>query len=117
MKVLAQVVKTLDVVSGQSDNGNYWEKQTVIVDTLEMEPKRLAIEFMGEKKTATTKKLQAGEKIEVVFGIHCHEYMGKWYTRLDGGYIKQLEAAPTTEAAPAAAAPAVEMPDENEKLF
>lgn len=116
MKVLAQVVKTLDVISGQSDNGNFWEKQTIIVDTLELEPKRLAIEYMGERKTKITKGLKAGEKVEVAFAINCREYMDKWYTRLDGIYCRPMETKEEPPAEPTAT-PNAEMPPTEEPAF
>ena len=72
------------VVSGTSDNGNDWEKQTVVFETLALEPQTLAIEFMGERRTKQTKPLKVGQQVEVTFGINCREYQGKWYTRLDG---------------------------------
>lgn len=72
------------IISGTSDNGNDWEKQTVVFETLALEPQTLAIEFMGERKTKQTKPLKVGQQVEVTFGINCREYKGNWYTRLEG---------------------------------
>lgn len=84
MKAFCRVMELCPVVSGTSDNGNDWEKQTVVFETLALEPQTLAIEFMGERKTKQTKPLKVGQQVEVTFGINCREYQGKWYTRLDG---------------------------------
>lgn len=84
MKAFCRVMEVCPVISGTSDNGNDWEKQTVVFETLALEPQTLAIEFMGERRTKQTKTLKAGQQVEVTFGINCREYLGKWYTRLDG---------------------------------
>lgn len=91
MKVQAKVLEVGMLVSGQSDNGTDWEKQQVVVETMEMEPIQLAIDFMGERKTQTTKKLKAGDVVEVNFGIHCRKWIDKWFTNLDGRSIKLVQ--------------------------
>lgn len=124
MKVVAIVKEVQPVISGTSDNGNDWEKQTIVVETCDIEPKTLAVEFMGERKTKGTKTLQVGDRVEVSFGIRCNEYQGKWYTRLDGGGCTLLARAERREIAAeeaAEAAPAgqmqMEMPPEEEPTF
>mgnify|MGYP003390405645 CR=1 FL=1 len=95
MKVLAKVHFLDEVLSGTSDNGNSWEKQTVVVRVPgESEDRFLAIEFMGERKTQVTKLLQVGQTVEVTFVIISREYQGKWYTRLDGVSIVPLQTIP-----------------------
>lgn len=84
MKAFCRVMELCPIISGTSDNGNDWERQTVVFETLALEPQTLAIEFMGERKTKQTKPLKVGQQVEVTFGINCREYQGKWYTRLDG---------------------------------
>ena len=80
------------IVSGTSDNGNDWEKQTVVFETLALEPQTLAIEFMGERKTKQTKSLKVGQQVEVTFRINCREYLGQWFTRLDGFGVTPMNA-------------------------
>ena len=95
MKVLAKVHFLDEVLSGTSDNGNSWEKQTVVVRVPgESEDRFLAIEFMGERKTQVTKLLQVGQTVEVTFVIISREHQGKWYTRLDGVSIVPLQTIP-----------------------
>ena len=99
MKVVAIVKEVCPIVSGTSDNGNDWEKQQIVVETCDIEPKTLAIDFMGERKTKGTKTLRAGDRVEVSFGIRCNEYMGKWYTRLEGGSCTLMARAENRELA------------------
>lgn len=95
MKVLAKVHFIDEVLSGTSDNGNSWEKQTVVVRVPgENEDRLLAVEFMGERKTQVTKLLQVGQTVEVTFVINSREHQGKWYTRLDGVSIVPLQTVP-----------------------
>lgn len=91
MNVRAKVLEVGMLVSGQSDNGTDWEKQQVVVETMEMEPIQLAIDFMGERKTQTTKKLKAGDVVDVNFGIRCRKWADKWFTNLDGRSIKLVQ--------------------------
>lgn len=103
MKAFAKVTELCPIISGMSDNGNDWEKQTVVFETLALEPQTLAVEFMGERKTKQTKPLQVGQQVEVNFAIRCNSYQGKWFTRLDGISVRLLQ----TEAPAPAPAPAV----------
>ena len=117
MNVQAKVLEVGMLISGQSDNGNDWEKQQVVVETLELEPKQLAVDFMGERKTATTKTLKTGDKVELGFSIRCRKWGDKWYTGLDGLWIKVLEKLDAGEGKEKEEPP-VEMPEEaNETPF
>lgn len=117
MKTFAKVVELCPVISGTSDNGNDWEKQMVVVETLALEPQVLAIEFMGERKTKMTKPLQRGQQVEVDFVIRSNEYQGKWYTRLDGLRIQPLQpAGQPAQPTPPGVQQAVEMPPAEEDL-
>lgn len=91
MKAFCRVMELGPIITGTSDNGNDWEKQTVVFETLALEPQTLAIEFMGERKTKQTKPLKVGQQVEVTFGINCREYQGKWYTRLDGFGVTSMK--------------------------
>lgn len=92
MKEYTKVFFVGPLVEGTSDNGNHWERQTVVFETIGCEQKKLAVEFMGERKTAYTKDLEYGQEVCVEFVIDCREYMGKWYTRLEGRSVKSLRA-------------------------
>ena len=115
MKAFAKVVKLCPIISGMSDNGNDWEKQTVVFETLALEPQTLAVEFMGERKTKQTKTLQVGQQVEVNFVIRCNEYQDKWYTRLDGMSVRPLPTETPTPA-PTGERVKMEVPPDNEDL-
>lgn len=117
MKAFAKVTELCPIISGMSDNGNDWEKQTVVFETLALEPQTLAVEFMGERKTKQTKTLQVGQQVEVNFVIRCNTYQDKWYTRLDGISVRPLQTeTPAPAPAPAGVQATTEMPPDNEDL-
>lgn len=110
MKAFCRVMELGSIISGTSDNGNDWEKQTVVFETLALEPQTLAIEFMGERKTKQTKPLKVGQQVEVTFGINCREYQGKWYTRLDGFGVTPMKPEEETQKNAEGEQAQIEMP-------
>lgn len=117
MKAFAKVIALCPIVSGMSDNGNDWEKQTVVFETLALEPQTLAVEFMGERKTKQTKVLQVGQQVEVNFVIRCNQYQDKWFTRLDGISVRPLQTEiPTPAPAPAGVQATMELPPTEDDL-
>lgn len=99
MKTIGKVHKVTDLISGESSNGQPWEKQTVVIEEQTTgKPRYVAVEFMGEKKTAITKKLEKGDYVVAEFMISCNEYTapldGKvsWFTKLEGLRITKLSA-------------------------
>lgn len=90
MKSYLKVNTVLEVNCGKSDNGVEWERQTVVFDTTAESSRQLAIEFMGERRTQTTKKLKVGQLCEVVYEPLSREYNGRWYTHLEGLSCKPL---------------------------
>lgn len=117
MKTFARVMELCPIISGTSDNGNDWEKQSVVVETLGLEPQVLAIEFMGERKTKMTKVLQNGQQVEVDFVIRTTSYQGKWFTRLEGIRIIPMVPPPgPTPAVSAGEQQKIEMPPAEEQI-
>lgn len=98
MKTIGKVHTITDIISGESSNGQPWEKQTVVIEEQTTgRPRYLALEFMGEDKTAKTKKLQKGDIVVAEYGINCNEYknpntgVSSWFTKLDGYRIDKLK--------------------------
>lgn len=104
MELIGKVYKVLDLIEGESSNGQPWEKQTVVVESPNGggKPTYTAVEFMGEKKTAITKTLSVGDLVHVRFYIVCTEYTRadetpNWFTKLDGSSITRLKAEESNE--------------------
>lgn len=97
MKTIGKVHTVTDLVSGESSNGQPWEKQMVVVEEQTTgRPRYLAIEFMGVDKTAKTQKLKRGDIVVAEYGILCNEYTNPntgastWFTKLDGYKVDKL---------------------------
>lgn len=84
MKEILKVERVLDLKEGQSDNGVFWEKQTVVFSRMGDSPTMLAVTFVGERKTKVTKCLVVGQVCEVTYGVKSREFEGKWYTDVEG---------------------------------
>lgn len=111
MKIYAKVVEVGELISGTSDNGNDWEKQQVVFETTHAAtPKHLAIDFMGERKTKTTKTLQKGQLCEVVFEPTSRKWEDKWFTNLEGYAVTPLVAADAPKDTVATMPPEEELP-------
>ena len=93
MQIYAKVHAVGEVISGTSDNGNDWEKQTIVFQTQDEKSRFIAIDFMGERKTQTTKKLKVGDLCAVNYVVNSTCYMDKWYTHAEGISITPLQAA------------------------
>lgn len=103
MKIYAKVEEVDELISGTSDN-NGWEKQKVVFSTTGDRPKMLAIDFMGERKTKTTKHLKPGMLCEVVYEPNSHKFGDRWFTNLEGYAVTPLQAMTPETAPPAPAA-------------
>lgn len=97
MNVIGKVHVVTDLVSGESSNGQPWEKQTVVIEEQTTgKPHFVAVEFMGEKKTAKTKELKKGDIVVAQYYIICTEYtnpqtgVSSWFTKLDGAKIDKM---------------------------
>lgn len=93
MKIYGKVVEVQPLISGTSDNGNDWEKQSVVFETTGEKPRTLAIDFMGERKTKVTKRLSVGQFCEVVFEPISRRWEDKWFTSLEGYKVTPFTAA------------------------
>lgn len=83
MKEFAKVYQVCDLIEGQSDNGQFWSRQTVVVETCGTTPRKLALECWGDRKTNITRKLEKGMMVEVVYNVESRPYQDRWFTQLD----------------------------------
>lgn len=99
MKSIGRVRVVCAKEEGQSASGNFWEKQTLVVDVTTGEKDiPIAIGFFGERRTAWLKDLKPGDLVSVAFAPESREYMGKWYTELVGFGVKRY--TPESNSAP-----------------
>ena len=81
----------MELISGTSDNGNDWEKQSVVFKE-DGKERCIVVEFYGQKKTALTKQLQPRQLCEVTYYPRSREYgEGRWFTTLEGSKVTMLQ--------------------------
>lgn len=91
MKSTGKVYALTNIFEGESDNGKFWSKRTLIIETTDDHPKKLAFEFFGDDKVRQLKDLKPGDMVDVNFIIDSHEHNSKWFTRLAGMGLKRYE--------------------------
>ena len=80
MEIKGQLIQKLPVSSGTSQKGQ-WKSQEIIVETIETYPKKIAIEFFGDK-VSEIDKLNINDQLTVSINIESREFNGKWYTKV-----------------------------------
>lgn len=100
MQLTAKLIQVLPVQTGMGKNGE-WRKQSIILETDGMYPKKVCMTFWGDKINESV--LQIGNILDVSFDVESREYNGNWYTDLRAWKIDPAGSA--TPAAPGYGAP------------
>lgn len=79
MKLTAQIVDRLPIQTGISKTGNPWSKSTLIVETIEQYPRKVAISNM--KKADEFAGLDTGI-YDFDISVESREFNGRWYTEV-----------------------------------
>lgn len=88
--IIMQVFKILDKVEGETENG-FWQRQQVIVNSLENHEKKLCLTLTGEK-TKLAEHLKKGMIVQFNMEAQSREYAdGKWATDLRCSNIEPLQ--------------------------
>lgn len=69
------------MAGGTSKAGNNWEKATLIVETLEQYPKKVAISNM--RRAGEFNSLPIGTTATFEIEVESREYNGRWYTEVN----------------------------------
>ncbi|MDR1881583.1 MAG: DUF3127 domain-containing protein [Prevotella sp.] len=97
MQLTAKLIQVLPVQTGMGKNGE-WKKQSIILETDGMYPKKVCVSFWGDKINEST--LQTGNILDVSFDVESREYNGNWYTDLRGWKV-ELAGSGVSVPAPA----------------
>ena len=94
MQIKGRVYQVLPAESGQSKAGKPWQKQTVIIETMdEKYPKHVACQLWGDKCDT----LRNGQIVEADIEIESRDYNGRWYTDVKI-WRHKIEAEPEPES-------------------
>ena len=97
-----------EVVSGVSQNGNQWQRMTIVLEIPGFQGSVFKQAFQVNGDSVNDVLLYSiGEKVEISWSIYAREWNGKWYNNVDLVKIKYQdgEQPKPQQAAPAQAAP------------
>ena len=98
MEFTGLLIQKLPVQSGTSQKGD-WQSQDIIIETVETYPKKIAINFYGDK-IKEVEKLNINDDVTVTANVESREYNGKWYTKVNAWKVavnKKADPQPEPE--------------------
>lgn len=101
MEFTGLLIQKLPVQSGTSQKGD-WQSQDIIIETVETYPKKIALNFYGDK-IKEIDGLNIHDSITVTGNVESREYNGKWYTKVSAWKIvvnKKADPQPEQEDYP-----------------
>lgn len=81
MRLIGKFVKTLDVISGETERGS-WSRGGFVVRTLDDREQLVAFAAFGEEKCDICAQFRADDIVQVSFLPESREYGDKWFTDL-----------------------------------
>jgi len=87
LEIEGHVVKILQEVTGQGQNGT-WIKQEFVIETTGDYPKKVHFSTWGDK-AREVKNLIEGEKVKISFEPSSREFNERWYTELRAWRIQK----------------------------
>lgn len=80
-----QIIKRLPIQEGTSSRGA-WKKQTLVIETTDQYPKKVAIDFWNDK-VDEVQKFFDGQNVTISINIESKESNERWYTEVKGWKI------------------------------
>lgn len=80
MELVGKVKEISPMESGTSEKGT-WQKQTIVIVTLEQNPQFVAFTAMG-RRLEEVGKCTIGQVVRVRFGVSSRKYQDKWFSDL-----------------------------------
>lgn len=99
MQLIAKLVQILPAETGMGKNGE-WKKQSIIVETEGMYPKKVCVTAWGDKLNPD--QLQIGSNVTIDFDLESREFNGRWYTDVKAWKVSLGANVPDAAPAPAA---------------
>lgn len=80
MELVGKIKEIGQIESGTSDKGS-WQKQTVVITTLEQNPQYVAFTAMG-RRLEEVGKCTLNQVVRVRFGVSSRNFQGRWFSDL-----------------------------------
>jgi len=97
MEIKGTVIQKFGLETGTTKTGNSYKKQFILIETQETYPKKVYIQFWGDKTDALS-NVYVGAIVTVSVNIESREFNGKYYTDVSGWKVN-MESAPQTAPA------------------
>lgn len=81
MRLIARFVKALDVISGETERGQ-WCRGGMVVRTLDDREQLVAFTAFGEEKCKACNDIKVDDIVQVSFQPESREFGEKWFTDL-----------------------------------
>ena len=105
-----------EVVSGVSQNGNQWQRMTIVLEIPGFMGSVFKQAFQVNGDSVNDVLLYSiGEKVEISWSMYAREWNGKWYNNVDLVKIKYQDDAQPAPA-PQPAAPWIRTPVRNARI-
>lgn len=79
LEIKGKLIQKLPVQSGTGKTGNSWQKQEIIVETMEQYPKKICVAVWGDK-IDEVEKFAISDTLNISISIESREFNGRWYT-------------------------------------
>lgn len=101
MQIIGKIIKVMPEEGGVSKQGNHWNKQQYLLETLDRYPKQICFEVMGDNIAKFN--IQEGQILAVDVDLSSREYNQRYYTTVSAWRV----SAPndTTATSPALSEP------------
>ena len=98
MEIKGIVNNIMPIATGQKQNGEQWQKQEFIIETLDSKfPKKIAFSLFGTERIQKA-NIQGGQVVTVKFEAESHEHNGRWYTQLNAWSVTPVQATQPQQA-------------------
>lgn len=88
MELVGKIKEIGQIESGTSDKGS-WQKQTVVITTLEQNPQYVAFTAMG-KRLEEVEKCAIGQVVRIRFGVSSRKFQDRWFSDLQLWVIQNV---------------------------
>lgn len=83
MEVIGKIIVVGENIAGTSKStGKTWVNKTIVIETGDTTPKKLAFTVTGEDRVSDCDSLKVGYLVRVKFEPRSREYEGRWYSEL-----------------------------------
>jgi hypothetical protein len=91
--------RVLHIGQTESVGANNFQKRLIAIETNEQYPQQIGVEFVQDK-CAKLDGVAVGDTVEIKVNLRGREYQGKYYTSLQGWYLRKEEASAQATTAP-----------------